>query len=105
MATCPPHPAHWGPLPWPRPWPRSRRPDRRAPPRPDTGRCAGSAEPIPAAVIYRRGILVQIPRPERFAIHKLIVSERRRGRDGSLPSLDAKSRSSAAGHLLYLRIA
>jgi len=37
------------------------------------------AEPIPAAVIYRSGVLVQIPRPERFAIHKLIVSERRRG--------------------------
>jgi hypothetical protein len=36
------------------------------------------AEPIPAAVIYRSGVLVQIPRPERFAIHKLIVSDRRR---------------------------
>jgi hypothetical protein len=37
------------------------------------------AGPIPAAVIYRGGVLVQIPRPERFAIHKLVVSERRRG--------------------------
>ncbi|WP_022706208.1 nucleotidyltransferase family protein [Paracoccus zeaxanthinifaciens] len=37
------------------------------------------AEPIPAAIPYRSGVLVQIPRPERFAIHKLIVSERRQG--------------------------
>lgn len=35
------------------------------------------AEPIPAAVMYRSGILLQIPRPERFAIHKLIVADRR----------------------------
>ncbi|WP_282602693.1 GSU2403 family nucleotidyltransferase fold protein [Paracoccus sp. PARArs4] len=37
------------------------------------------AEPIPAAIPYRSGVLVQIPRPERFAIHKLIVAERRQG--------------------------
>jgi len=36
------------------------------------------ADPIAAALIYRHGILVQIPRPERFAIHKLIVADRRR---------------------------
>jgi hypothetical protein len=36
------------------------------------------AEPIPAAGIYRDGILTHVPRPERFAIHKLIVSDRRR---------------------------
>lgn len=35
------------------------------------------AEPIPAAVMYRSGVLVQVPRPERFAIHKLIVADRR----------------------------
>lgn len=39
------------------------------------------ADPIPAAAVYRDGILVQAPRPERFAIHKLIVADRRR--DGS----------------------
>lgn len=39
------------------------------------------AEPIPAAVVYRSGVLVQIPRPERFAIHKLIVADRRSARD------------------------
>ncbi len=39
------------------------------------------AEPIQAVVIYRSGLLVQIPRPERFAIHKLIVADRRKGTD------------------------
>ena len=29
--------------------------------------------------LYRSGVLVQIPRPERFAIHKLIVADRRQG--------------------------
>lgn len=37
------------------------------------------AEPIPAIALYRSGVLVQIPRPERFAIHKLIVADRRQG--------------------------
>lgn len=37
------------------------------------------AEPIPAIALYRSGVLVQIPRPERFAIHKLIVADRRKG--------------------------
>lgn len=36
------------------------------------------ADPIPAAALYRDGLLVQVPRPERFAIHKLIVADRRR---------------------------
>lgn len=35
------------------------------------------AEPIHASATYRDGVLVQIPRPERFAIHKLIVADRR----------------------------
>lgn len=40
------------------------------------------AEPIRAAVPYRSGVLVQIPRPERYAIYKLIVADRRQaGRD------------------------
>lgn len=37
------------------------------------------AEPIPALALYRSGVRVQIPRPERFAIHKLIVASRRKG--------------------------
>jgi hypothetical protein len=51
------------------------------------------AEPIYAAAIYRSGVLVQIPRPERFAIHKLIVADRRRDGAGSLKS--AKDREQA----------
>lgn len=39
------------------------------------------ADPVPAAVAYRNGVLVQVPRPERFAIHKLIVADRRRAED------------------------
>lgn len=37
------------------------------------------AEPIAAVALYRSGVLVQLPRPERFAIHKLIVADRRHG--------------------------
>src|SRR5215467_2937199 len=37
------------------------------------------ADPIPAVVLYRSGVLVQIPRPERYAVHKLIVAQRRSG--------------------------
>ena len=37
------------------------------------------ADPVPAVSLYRSGVLIQIPRPERFAIHKLIVAERRKG--------------------------
>ncbi len=39
------------------------------------------AEPIKAAVTYRSGVLVQIPQPERYAIHKLIVADRRLGEE------------------------
>ncbi|MGB8818866.1 MAG: GSU2403 family nucleotidyltransferase fold protein [Rhizobiaceae bacterium] len=39
------------------------------------------AEPVPAAALYRSGVLVQVPRPERYAVHKLIVAARRRGED------------------------
>lgn len=52
------------------------------------------AEPIHAAVIYRSGVLVQVPRPERFAIHKLIIADRRRDGAGSLKA--AKDREQAA---------
>lgn len=52
------------------------------------------AEPIFAAALYRSGILVQVPRPERYAIHKLIIADRRRDGAGSLKS--AKNREQAA---------
>ncbi|MBY0420919.1 MAG: hypothetical protein K2Q06_01360, partial [Parvularculaceae bacterium] len=36
-------------------------------------------DPIPAVALYREGVLVQIPAPERYAVHKLIVAARRTG--------------------------
>ena len=44
------------------------------------------ASPIPAAALYRSGVLIQIPRPERYAIHKLIVADRRRGGPDAIKS-------------------
>ena len=52
------------------------------------------AEPIQAAAIYRSGVLVQVPRPERYAIHKLIIADRRRDGAGSLRA--SKDREQAA---------
>lgn len=52
------------------------------------------AEPIHAAAIYRSGVLVQVPRPERYAIHKLIIADRRRDGAGSLRA--SKDREQAA---------
>jgi hypothetical protein len=52
------------------------------------------ADPIKAAVLYRSGVLVQIPRPERYAVHKLIVADRRKGGTDALKSI--KDRAQAA---------
>jgi len=52
------------------------------------------ASPIKAAVLYRSGVLVQIPQPERYAIHKLIVADRRRGGPDQIKS--RKDRAQAA---------
>jgi hypothetical protein len=52
------------------------------------------AEPIKAAVLYRSGVLVQIPRPERYAVHKLIVADRRQGGPDQIKS--RKDRQQAA---------
>ena len=56
------------------------------------------SEPIPAVALYRSGVLVQIPRPERYAIHKLIVAQCRTGR------LQAKSRKDFAQARNLIRI-
>jgi hypothetical protein len=34
-------------------------------------------DPMPAVSLYMEGLLVQVPRPERYAVHKLIISQRR----------------------------
>jgi hypothetical protein len=52
------------------------------------------ADPIAAVALYRSGILVQIPRPEKYAIHKLIVADRRRAGVDGLKS--RKDRAQAA---------
>lgn len=52
------------------------------------------AEPIHAVALYRSGVLVQIPRPERYAIHKLIVADRRRGGADQIKAI--KDRAQAA---------
>ncbi|NDW34596.1 GSU2403 family nucleotidyltransferase fold protein [Salipiger sp. PrR007] len=57
------------------------------------------AEPIHALALYRAGVLVQIPRPERFAIHKLIVASRRHGGPD-----EAKARKDRAQAEFLIRI-
>ena len=52
------------------------------------------AEPIQTAITYRSGVLVQIPQPERFAIHKLIIADRRMEGSGSVKAY--KDRAQAA---------
>lgn len=52
------------------------------------------AEPLQVPLLYRAGVLVQVPRPERYAIHKLIVADRRR--DGPDMLKARKDRSQAA---------
>lgn len=52
------------------------------------------ADAVPAIALYREGVLVQVPRPEKFAIHKLIVADRRRAEQGAFRS--QKDREQAA---------
>ncbi|MCA3557863.1 MAG: hypothetical protein IOC71_06425 [Rhodobacter sp.] len=52
------------------------------------------ADPVKAAVAYRSGVLVQVPRPERYAIHKLGVADRRQG--GPAAAKARKDRAQAA---------
>lgn len=58
------------------------------------------ADPIKAAVLYRSGVLIQIPRPERFAVHKLIVADRRRGGPDALKSVKDRAQSAFLIHAL-----
>ncbi|AMN52468.1 hypothetical protein ACP90_08575 [Labrenzia sp. CP4] len=52
------------------------------------------ADPIRVPFLYRSGVLVQIPKPERFAVHKLIVADRRQGGPDALKA--HKDRAQAA---------
>jgi len=51
------------------------------------------AGPVQVPVLYRSGALIQVPRPERYAMHKLIVAERRR--DGVEAAKARKDRAQA----------
>ncbi len=46
------------------------------------------AEPILAVALYREGVAVQIPKPERYAIHKLILAGERRASDAAKAQKD-----------------
>lgn len=52
------------------------------------------AEPITVPFLYRSGVLIQVPRPERYAIHKLIIADRRR--EGQMSQKSQKDRAQAA---------
>ena len=51
------------------------------------------ADAVAVPVLYRSGALIRVPRPERYAIHKLIVAERRR--DGAEAFKSRKDRAQA----------
>lgn len=50
------------------------------------------AKPIAAVALYRSGLLVQVPAPEKYAVHKLIVASRR---DASSAGKSAKDLAQA----------
>ncbi|AZU05395.1 hypothetical protein X907_2889 [Glycocaulis alkaliphilus] len=56
------------------------------------------AEPVQAVGLYRSGVLIQVPRVERYAIHKLIVASQRRKESA------AKARKDLAQADLLIRI-
>ncbi len=49
--------------------------------------------PIRAVALYRSGILVKIPTPERYAIHKLIVADRRRSGTEGLKAIKDRAQA------------
>jgi hypothetical protein len=58
------------------------------------------ADPIQVPLLYRSGSLVQIPRPERFAIHKLIVADRRRSGPSKLKARKDRAQAVNGGAIL-----
>lgn len=60
-------------------------------------------DPVPAVALYREGILLQIPSPERYAIHKLIVSTRRSGPGRAKSIKDLAQAKALIGVLSELR--
>jgi hypothetical protein len=58
------------------------------------------ADPIQAVGLYREGVPVRVPRPERFAIHKLIVADRRRTGPDALKSRKDRAQARFLIHVL-----
>lgn len=56
-------------------------------------------EPIPAAVLYRYGVLVNVPRPARYAVHKLIVATRRNNVSAEKATKDIRQAAELIGIL------
>jgi hypothetical protein len=62
------------------------------------------AEAIPAAVPYRYGVLVNVPAPARYAVHKLIIATRR-GRSPALSGgAEAKARKDVEQAIALIRV-
>ncbi len=57
-------------------------------------------DPIPAVSIYMEGLLIQIPNPARYAVHKLIVSQQR---NVSMQAKVSKDLEQASLLIEYLR--
>ena len=55
---------------------------------------------LKVAIPYRNGILVQVPRPERFAIHKIIVADRRQTGEDSFKSRKDRAQAAALIEIL-----
>lgn len=62
-------------------------------------------DPMPAVSIYMEGLFVQVPRPERYAVHKLIISQRRSAGSGAKARKDVQQAraiiSAMSGHQPY----
>jgi hypothetical protein len=58
----------------------------RAPTNPRVSPRNSQPPPISVAIPYRSGILVKAPLPERFAVHNLIIADRRKDGPDSLQS-------------------
>jgi len=55
-------------------------------------------EPVQAALLYRSGVLVSVPQPARYAVHKLIVATRR------VASATAKAAKDVAQAAVLIRV-
>jgi len=60
-------------------------------------------DPIPAAMLYRYGILVNVPRPTRYAVHKLIVAVRRRADSSAKAEKDIRQAAELIEALAEIR--